>query len=196
MKNLPQNELGEIDKMRCIKNHKNMSREKLLTALLKSELRDAELYKIKSNNAEIEETRKFFNEIRNKFSKSTIKEIRKDLHKKEKGLENEAEQERRQHAEELRIFKSFLKRLQKKKIKKNYYKPIKTKGAFNDDYVKDQSRGEKDKNLLPEDYLDIIRLVLRNMINNQDSWRMENNNANHFYFFFRHKRISYNAFKK
>ena len=114
MKNLPQNELGEIDKMRCIKNHKNMSREELLTALLKSELRDAELYKIKSNNAEIEETRKFFNEIRNKFSKSTIKEIRKDLYEKEKGLENEEEQERRQHAEELRIFKHFLRRLQEK----------------------------------------------------------------------------------
>ena len=75
-----------------------MSREELLIALLKSKQSRAELYKSKPNNAEIEETRKFFNEIRNKFSKSTIKEIRKDLYEKEKGLENEEEQEGRQHA--------------------------------------------------------------------------------------------------
>ena len=85
---------------------------------------------------------------RNKFSKSTIKEIRKDLYEKEKGLENEEEQDRRQHAEELRILRNFLKRLHEE-IKKNYYKPIKTKGAFNDDYVEYESRLDKDKNLLP-----------------------------------------------
>ena len=73
-----------------------MSKEELLIALLKSVQSHAKLYKRKSNNAEIEETRKFFNEIRNKFSKSVIKEIRKELYEKEKGLENEEEQERRQ----------------------------------------------------------------------------------------------------
>ena len=54
-----------------------MSKEELITALLKSEQSPAELYKSKSNNAEIEETKKTFNELRNKFSKSKIKEIRK-----------------------------------------------------------------------------------------------------------------------
>ena len=34
----------------------------------------------------MEETRKIINEITNKFSKSTIKKIRKDLYEKEKGL--------------------------------------------------------------------------------------------------------------
>ena len=82
--------------MRRIKNYKNMSREELLIALLKSKQSHAELYKSKSNNTEIEETRKIFNEIRNKFLKSVIKEIRKELYEKEKGLENEEEQERRQ----------------------------------------------------------------------------------------------------
>ena len=66
--------------MRPIKNYKNMSREELLITLLKSKQSHAELYKSKSNNTEIEETRKFFNEIRNKFSKSVIKEIRKKLY--------------------------------------------------------------------------------------------------------------------
>ena len=72
MKNLPQNEIEQIAKMRRIKNYKIMSREELLIALLKSERSYAELYKSKSNNAEIEETRK------------KIKEIRKDLYKKRK----------------------------------------------------------------------------------------------------------------
>ena len=81
--------------MRRIKNYKNMSREELLIALLKSKQSHSELYKSKSNNAEIEETKKIFNEIRNKFSKSVIKEIRRELYEKEKGLENEEEQDRR-----------------------------------------------------------------------------------------------------
>ena len=67
MKNLPQNELEQITKMRRIKNYKNMSKERLIIALLKSKQRHAELYKSKSNNTEIEETRKIFNKIGNKF---------------------------------------------------------------------------------------------------------------------------------
>ena len=51
-------------------------------------------------------------------------------------------------------------------INKDYYKPIKTKGAFNDNYIEYESRGDKDKNLSPEDYLDIIRPFLRDIINN------------------------------
>ena len=60
MKNLPQNELEQIAKMRRIKNYKNMPKERLLIALLKSKQSHAELYKSKSNNTEIEETRKNF----------------------------------------------------------------------------------------------------------------------------------------
>ena len=97
MKSLPKNELEQIAEIRRIKNYKNMSREGLLIALLKSKQSHAELYKSKSNNTEIEETRKIFNEIRNKFSKSVIKEIREKLYEKEKGLENDEEQERRKH---------------------------------------------------------------------------------------------------
>ena len=37
-----------------------MSREKILNALLKSKQSHAELYKSKSNNVEIEETKKIF----------------------------------------------------------------------------------------------------------------------------------------
>ena len=72
MKSLPKNELELIAEMRRIKNYKNMSREGLLIALLKSKQSHEELYRSKSNNTEIEETRNIFNEIRNKFSKSVI----------------------------------------------------------------------------------------------------------------------------
>ena len=95
MSNLSQNELKKIAKMRHIKNYQNMSREELLIALLKSKQSRAEFYKSKSNNAAIEETRKTFNEIRNKLSKLKIDEIRTDLYKKEKGLENDEESVRR-----------------------------------------------------------------------------------------------------
>ena len=63
------------------------------------------------------------------------------------------------------MFKIFLERLGEE-IKKNYYKPIRTKSTFNDDYVEYESKGDKDKNLTPEDYLDIIRPFLRDIINN------------------------------
>ena len=61
--------------MRRIKNYKNMSKEGLLIALLKLE---RSLVKNKSNNAKIKETKKNFNELRNKFSKSKVKKIRKE----------------------------------------------------------------------------------------------------------------------
>ena len=118
MSNSLQNELEQIAKMRRIKDYKNMSKEELLIALLKSEQRRAELYKRKSNNSEIEEARKTFNEIRNKLLKLEIKEIRRNLYEKEKGLENKEEQERRQHGEELEALKTFLEGLQKEIKKK------------------------------------------------------------------------------
>ena len=94
MQNLSQNEVEQIAKMRHIKNYRKMSREELLIGLLKSEQSPPEIYKSKSNSAEIEETKQVVNELQNKFSKSKIKEIRKKLYGREKGLENE-EQEKK-----------------------------------------------------------------------------------------------------
>ena len=56
MMNLSQKELEQIVKMRRTKNYKNLSKEELLIALLKSERSQAEHYKSKSYNAEIEDT--------------------------------------------------------------------------------------------------------------------------------------------
>ena len=52
-------------------------------------------------------------------------------------------------------------------INEDYYKPVKTKGAFNDNYIEYESRGDEDKNLSPQEYLDIIRPYLRDMKNNR-----------------------------
>ena len=156
MSNISQNELQQIAKMRLIKNYKNMSREKLLIALLKSEQSHEELYQSKSNNTKIEETKIFFNEIRNEaFQKSVIKMIRKKLYEIERGLESEEKRERKKHAKELKGIKKHFEKL-KEKIKINYYKPIRTKDAFNNNYIEYESKGDKDTNLSPEDYLNII----------------------------------------
>ena len=69
----------------------------------------------------------------------------------------------------LKRFKNFQKDYEKK-LKTKYYKPIRTKGAFNNDCVKYESREDKDKNLLPKDYIDIIRPFLRDMINNNRTY--------------------------
>ena len=53
---LTQNELEKIAEMRHIKNYKNMSKEGLLIAPLKSEQSFTELHKSKSNNSKREET--------------------------------------------------------------------------------------------------------------------------------------------
>ena len=87
MWNLSENELEQIAKMKHIKNYKNMSKEELLIAFLKSEQSLAELYKSISNNTKIEETKNFFNKLRNKFPKLKIKEIRKKLYEKERNEE-------------------------------------------------------------------------------------------------------------
>ena len=52
------------------------------------------------------------------------------------------------------------------KIDEDYYKPVKTKDAFNDNYIEYESRGDKDKELSPEEYLDMIKPYLRDMISN------------------------------
>ena len=77
MQNLSQNELERIARIRHIKSYKNMSREELLIALLKSKQNHEELFRSKDNNSEIEETKKIFNELINRFSKEKIKRIRR-----------------------------------------------------------------------------------------------------------------------
>ena len=48
---------------------------------------------------------------------------------------------------------------------------MKTKSAFNGNYIEYESKGDKDKNLSPKKYLDMISPYLSNMINDHKTKR-------------------------
>ena len=56
----------------------------------------------------------------------------------------------------------------RKFIRWNWWRQLyinkKTKSAFNGNYIEYQSKGDKDKNLCPKEYLDMIRPYLSDMI--------------------------------
>ena len=128
LKNLSQNELEKIAKMRHIKNYKNMSREELLISLLKSKQSIVELCRSKDNNAEIEETKKIFNELRNRFSKEKIRRIRKKFHfteeigkylkelEKKKSLTEQEKQEKKRYTKKLKKAEEFFKKLKEEDL--------------------------------------------------------------------------------
>ena len=68
---------------RHVKNYKDMPREDLSIALLKSNHSHTELLKINDSNTEIGETKKLFNNLRNNFSREEIKKHRDKFYKKE-----------------------------------------------------------------------------------------------------------------
>ena len=61
-------------------------------------------------------------------------------------------------------------------ISEDYYKPIIVKGAFNNNYIQYESKGDKDKKLTISEYLDKIRPYLVDIINdhkNQSEWKIQ-----------------------
>ena len=72
--NLLLNELKQIAKMRRIKNYKNMSKERLLSALDESESAES---KNNFDNARIKKIKEDFNKLRYGFLKLKIKKIEK-----------------------------------------------------------------------------------------------------------------------
>ena len=125
MNNLSLNKLKQIAKTRSIKTNRNTSKEDLLIALLKSNQSHTELRRSEDNNAEIGETKKIFNELRNNFSKEEIKKIRrkfrlresideylKELEQKDSLTEQE-KQEKKRYTKKLQKAEEFLKKLKK-----------------------------------------------------------------------------------
>ena len=93
MLNLSPKELKAIANTRGIKSYKNKSEDSLLSVLKESEsLKESEKNfddtkpKISFSKSQIEKIRKKFNELRHKFSKSKMNEIRRNLY--EIGSEN------------------------------------------------------------------------------------------------------------
>ena len=65
-------------------------------------------------------------------------------------------------------------------IDEDFYKPIITNGAFNNNYIQYESKGNKDKTLTTSEYLDMIRPYLRDIINDhktQAEWIIHSGNA-------------------
>ena len=110
----------------------------------------------------IEDIKKDFSELRHSlrhgFSKSKINEFIRSLYniKIQKYLTAPKK-------------KGDLKKLGE--VDEDYYKPIKAKSSFNGNYIEYESKGVKDKNLSPREYLDIIRPYLSNMINDHKTIR-------------------------
>ena len=71
------NELKLIAKSRGIKGYKAMSKERLLSALNETEsVKEGE----RNDDARIKKIRKRFNELRDRFSRPKIKEIRRNIY--------------------------------------------------------------------------------------------------------------------
>ena len=200
MNNLLLNELNRIAIARNINNYKDMSKEDLLIALLKSNPSHTELLKIDDDsNTEIRGIKKLFNNLRNNFSREEIKKHREKIHKKER-VYNYLKRKNSLTTREKGVLKNierYFKKLQKdlNKIeiyqynitsdkshlfneitKEDCYEPIKIKSAFDGSYIQYESRGDNDDNLSLEEYLNIIRPHLRDMINNhkaQGEWKIQ-----------------------
>ena len=192
MNNLSINALKQMAMVRRIKNYKDMSREDLLIALLKSNHSHTELLKINDSNTETGETKKLFNNLRNNFSREEINILREKFYKKEWVYNHlkEIEQKDGLTTKEKRVLKNIEKYFKKLKedlnkikiyqynitrdighlfneiTKENYYGPIEIKSAFDDNYIEYESRRDNDGNLSLEEFLSIIRPCLRDMNHN------------------------------
>ena len=71
---------------------------------------------------------------------------------------------------------SDIRNLFNKITKQDYYEPMEIKSPFDGSYIQYESRGDNDNNLSLEEYINIIRPYLRDMINNhkaQREWKIQ-----------------------
>ena len=177
MINLSLNELKLMAKTRSIKYYKGKSERGFN--------KNTQRTKTKNNfsKKKIKDIKKDFNKLKYRFSKSKISEFRRSLYniKNQKNLSTPEIKETEKNLLEL---EKSLYNLKKHcdhddteyqvirdiknlfgEVDEDYYKPIKIKSASNGNYIKYESKGDKDKNLLPKEYLDMITSYLSDMIN-------------------------------
>ena len=188
-------ELKLLADYRCIRGYESMSKDNLLNVL--NPLKQTkEGKKTSFFKAKIKEIRKKFNESRYKFSKLKIKEIRKSLYEIEneknpsKSRIKEIEKnltELEEHLSKTNNYYGYddieyrgirdVRELFDLSIGEHYYKPIIVNSAFNNNYIQNESKGDKDKILITiSEYLDMIRPYLVDMVNghkNQSEWKIQ-----------------------
>ena len=172
--------------MRRIKSYKNMSKERLWSALDESE---SAVSGNDFDNARIKKIRRNFNKLRDRFLQPKIKEIRRKLYEIEnknnlsKSKIKEIEQNLTELEESLFKLNKYYdyNDIEYKGIRDvanlfngvstdpDYSRPTKTKTAFNGNYIKCESKGDKDKNLSPREYLNLIRPYLSHTINDHET---------------------------
>ena len=192
MINLSLNELKLVAKSRDIIGYKEKSQKDLIKILSKSKP------KISLPKKKLKEIQKYFSELKhrlrhrffklkmNKLRRSLynikiwknlstpeIKETKKTLLELAKSLDNlknyyDYDDNKYQRIE---VMGSLFDKIDE--VDEDYSKLIKTKSAFNGNYIENESKGDKDKILLPKEYFDMIRQYLRDMIN--DYKTRENN---------------------
>ena len=148
------------------------------------------------------EARNLLNERRSNLLRKETNEIRKKLHKKEAVYNFLKEKEQKCSLTDrqkrvlkkidryLKNFKNDLEKLQKYQYnitygldylfneldEVDYYEPKEVKSAFDGSYVLYESKGDKDNNLSIDEYFDIIRPYLRDMIDNHKArgeWKIQ-----------------------
>ena len=135
------------------------------------------------------EARKLFNERRSNLLLKVINEIRNELYKKEAiynflkekdGLTDNEKIVLKNIGKYLKKLNNDLKKLQKYQDnitygldylfnEEDYYKPTEVKSAFDGSYVLYESKGDKDARLSIDEYFDIIRPYLKDMIDDHKS---------------------------
>ena len=187
MLNLSLNELKVGAKIRGIKGYKSMSKDDLTKILSKP--------RTNLSKERIKDTKEDFNKLRDRFLKQKIKEIRRKFYEIEnkKNLSESKIEEIKQNLFELEesLFKlnkyynqddaeykgiRDIENLFGEFNDEDHYKPIKTKDAFNNNYIEYKSRGDKNKNLSLKQYLNRIIPYLCDMINNHKTlgeWKIQ-----------------------
>ena len=194
MQGQSRDELERIAKMRRSKNHKRMSKEELIIALLKSKRGLAELFNDNLDDSKISDIRRILNRLRDVLPKRIRKEIKKKLYEIE-NKENLSEQEKEEIDEYLIKLARYLNKKEKYRHHDrddldyygirdveslfsnvyDYYKPLLVKTVFKKNeegesgyrigYKLYENRGDKDKISSAEQYLVKIKPYLRDLIN-------------------------------
>ena len=158
------NKLKLTAKSSAIKDYKEKSDQDLIKIL--SEPKP----KISLSKKIIKEIKKLFSESRERFSKSKIHEFRRSLYniKNQKNLhQKEAEKYLLELQKSLYNLKKYYDYDDNKyqgiedtnllgEVDEYYYKSVKTKSAFNGNYIEYEIKGDKDKHLSTDENLDIV----------------------------------------